>query len=164
MRQKRSLPASGSALAIFTVVLIFATGALTQETVLHSFAGPPNDGDNLFAGLVSDASGNLYGTTENGGIDGTAFELTLSNGVWSETIIHNFAGPPNDGATPSSGLVFDDMGNLYGTTFGGGSPSSTGTVFELSPVEGGGWNETILYSFLGNADGTLISFGGDFAS
>jgi uncharacterized repeat protein (TIGR03803 family) len=153
MRQKRSLPATGSALAIFTVVLIFATGALTQETVLHSFAGPPNDGDNLFVGLVSDASGNLYGTTENGGVDGTAFELTLSNGAWIETVIHNFTGPPNDGSTPSSGLVFDKQGNLYGTASYGGSPSSNGVVFELSPVSGGGWTETILYSFLGSSDG-----------
>jgi len=95
-----------------------------------------------YAGLVFDKNGNLYGTT---GSPGIVFELTPSEGGWTETILHNFAGYPNDGADPFADLVFDSKGNLYSTTFGGGT-SDNGTVFELTPSEGG-WTETILHNF-----------------
>jgi len=127
------------------------------ESVLHRFNGYPNDGQNPFAGLISDAAGNLYGTTSGGGSydRGTVFELTPgSNGSWTETILYNFTGMA-DGASPSASLIFDSAGNLYSTTEYGGDmncngPSNTtscGTVFELTPNAGGPWTEVVLHSF-----------------
>ena len=76
-------------------------------------------------------------------------------------MLHNFG--YTDGAIPIAALIFDAAGNLYGTTEGGGSYTNDGTVFELSPVVGGGWTETVLYSFnerdsggYGPAAGTLV--------
>ena len=84
-----------------------------------------------------DAAGNLYGTTNSGGnnFSGTIFELSLgSNGLWNETVLYRFSGP--DGSSPRAELIMDAKGNLYGTTFSGGT-NSDGVVFELSPSSGG---------------------------
>jgi uncharacterized repeat protein (TIGR03803 family) len=135
-------------------------GQTGPEQVLYAFQGG-NDGSSPSSGLILDSSGNLYGTTENGGGGtdcsgnyagcGTVFELSPNgSGGWTETILYSFQGG-SDGALPTSGLVFDQAGNLYGTTrFGGGT---FGTVFELSPKGSGGWTETILYTFTNNSDG-----------
>ncbi len=64
----------------------------------------------------------------------------------SEQTIYTFAGG-NDGSGPNNNLIADKAGNLYGTSFSGGGSAGAGTVFELSPQKGGGWSETILYSF-----------------
>jgi uncharacterized repeat protein (TIGR03803 family) len=116
------------------------------ETVLHSFTGTP-DGAYPSAGLVSDNSGNLYGTTENGGAFGygTLFKIE-AGGV--ETVLHSFAGGPTDGANPKARLILDLGGNLYSTTFAGGS-AGYGTVFTLDTTN----TETVLYNFTGGADG-----------
>lgn len=125
------------------------------EQVLYSFQGG-NDGSSPSSGLIFDSSGNLYGTTEDGGEGtncsgdypgcGTVFELSPNgSGGWAETILYSFLGG-SDGALPSSGLIFDQAGNLYGTTRAGG-PNGGGTVFELGPNGSGGWAETVLYSF-----------------
>jgi uncharacterized repeat protein (TIGR03803 family) len=76
----------------------------------------------------------------------------------TETVLYNFCSQPNcgDGAYPESNLTWDDAGNLYGTTYEGGLYGH-GTVFELSPLGGGGWNETVLYSFTGGTDGAYPS-------
>ena len=66
-------------------------------------------------------------------------------------VLYSFTGG-SDGANPQSRLTFDAAGNLYGTTYSGGL-WGYGTVFELSPNGNGGWNETVLYSFTGGADG-----------
>ena len=103
------------------------------------------------AGLILDTNGNLYGTTYGGGAygKGTVFELSPS-GV--ETVLHSFcarAGCP-DGSHPRADLVMDTAGNLYGTTYDGGT-NSVGTVFKLSP----NGTETVLHSFAANgSDGT----------
>jgi len=136
----------------------------TNETILYSFAGPWTggagaDGAYPAEGLVSDASGNLYGTTYNGGTAGlgTVFELVNSSGGYTEKLLYSFAGPPYggadaDGANPDSRLIMDSAGNLYGTTIVGG-PSGLGTVFELVNSSGT-YTEKILYSFTGvNGDG-----------
>jgi uncharacterized repeat protein (TIGR03803 family) len=118
--------------------------------------------------LVADVQQNLFGVTSYGGNGsctyyprlrsgcGTVFELTRSNdGGWSETLLYEFQGG-GDGAFPGAGLVFDQAGNLYGTTSGGGlSQACCGTVFELSPPAqlGGSWSETILYRFTAYTDG-----------
>ena len=99
------------------------------ETVLYSFTGLA-DGFEPYAGLVQDASGNFYGTTLQGGIngDGTVFRLTPSG---NETVLYNFTGGA-DGLLPYGGLVLDAQGNLYGTTLWYGS-NGAGTVFKLGP-------------------------------
>jgi uncharacterized repeat protein (TIGR03803 family) len=121
------------------------------ETVLHSF-GAGSDGSAPYAGqLIFDRTGNLYGTTSSGGTNfyGIAFELSPNgSGGWTETVLHSF-GAGTDGASPPAGLIWDGAGNLYGTTYAGGT-SNVGTVFELSPNGSGGWTETVLYSFNSN--------------
>jgi uncharacterized repeat protein (TIGR03803 family) len=132
-------------------------GGYTQ-TVLHSFTSIGHRPYNPLAGVVMDASGNLYGTTYNGGPhdDGAVFELSNSGGVWTETVLHNFGMVPTDGTAPREGLVIDAAGNLYGTTQTGGGSSGIGTVYELSPVIGGGWTYSILHTFTGtDGDGAI---------
>jgi uncharacterized repeat protein (TIGR03803 family) len=119
-----------------------------KETVLHSFAGG-TDGANPYAGLVRDKKGNFYGTTYNGGAGckgydcGTVFKLT-PNG--KETVLHAFA--LSDGHYPDFGtLVRDSAGNLYGTTYAGGT-ADMGVVFKVSS----GGKESIVYTFTGGTD------------
>jgi uncharacterized repeat protein (TIGR03803 family) len=144
---------------LLVATLFWLTPALASgqaEKVLHAFERL--DGVNpYFAGVIFDSAGNLYGTTTFGGEGcsgtgcGTVFELSPNaDGSWTESVIHNFAGG-TDGQSPLGGLIFDDAGNLYGTTSGNGAP---GTVFELSPGLGGGWTEKILYNFKGGEDGS----------
>jgi uncharacterized repeat protein (TIGR02543 family) len=131
------------------------------ETGLYSFGGTPTDGLNPYSGLVFDSSGNLYGTTLNGGLfgGGTVFEL-LTPGIrcCRESPVYNF-GSGTDGLNPHSGLVFDNSGNLYGTTVNGGMFSG-GTAFELSSDGAGGWTETGLYSFGGSPTDGLNPYSG----
>jgi uncharacterized repeat protein (TIGR03803 family) len=111
-----------------------------MEKVLHNFNG--TDGLLPEAGLISDAIGNLYGTTCCGGASGvgcggegcgTVFELTpKAGGRWTEKVLHSFSDNGKDGVTPYSGLISDAAGNLYGTTYFGGA-SGGGTVFEIKP-------------------------------
>jgi uncharacterized repeat protein (TIGR03803 family) len=86
-------------------------------------------------GLIFDASGNLYGTTYDGGAYGygAAFELAHNaNGSWTEKTLHSFNDNGKDGYNPYAGLIFGLDGDLYGTTGSGGSYSE-GTVFGVKP-------------------------------
>jgi uncharacterized repeat protein (TIGR03803 family) len=124
------------------------------EQVLHSFSGG-RDGAVPESTLIFDKSGNLYGTTRDGGAHGAgvAFELALNtDGTWKEKVLHQFAGG-KDGATLYEGLIFDQAGNLYGTTMTGGNLSvcggrGCGVAFRLAPNSNGGWNETVLHTFM----------------
>jgi uncharacterized repeat protein (TIGR03803 family) len=111
------------------------------ETVLYLFNREHPGGGNL----IFDQAGNLYGTTVFGGVYGlgTVFELVPSQGGWTESVLYTFVG--NDGAYPDSALIFDNVGNLYGTTLEG---FSLGNVFQLTP-SGSGWTENVLYNFHG---------------
>jgi uncharacterized repeat protein (TIGR03803 family) len=114
------------------------------------YAFPFTDGMEPFAGLVADGSGNLYGTTAWGGKDdqGAVFEVSPTVKGWKESVIYSFGPASNilySNVTPG-GLVFDAKGNLYGVTEFGGA-NQAGSVFELSPVVGGGWQEEDLVSF-----------------
>src|ERR1019366_2578878 len=138
-----------------------AGGGSWTEKVLYSFNHNGADGGVPAAGLIFDAAGNLYGTTVNGGTGsncvlgcGTVFELTpAAGGGWTEQVLHSFNNNGADGSTPFAGLIFDAAGNLYGTTFAGGT-YGYGTVFELTPAAGGGWTETVLHNFGNGTDGT----------
>ncbi len=122
------------------------------ETVLHSFQGG-TDGVNPYAAVTFDQAGNIYGTTSAGGAGGggTVYELSRSGGGWTESVIFNFSGP--NGAIPYSGVIFDNAGNLYGTTLQGGSDGRFGAVYELTYVAPVGWTESFLYSFTDPSDG-----------
>ncbi len=129
------------------------TGGGWSETILHNFSGGMSDGQLPEAGVTLDAAGNVYGTTFAGGphLRGVVFQLApQGGGVWTYSGLHSF-GNGLDGANPEGEVVFDAVGNLYGTTFSGGkygqNIGGTGTFYELSPALGGGWPETRLYSF-----------------
>ncbi len=112
--------------------------------ILHTFSGRADGGDPKGA-LIRDNAGNLYGTTVRGGGGhcnqhqgcGTVFKVSQSGEL---TVLHVFGG--DDGASPSSTLLLDSGGNLYGTTSDGGA-NHAGVVFKLGPVG----TETVLYSF-----------------
>jgi uncharacterized repeat protein (TIGR03803 family) len=155
MKNQKISHSTTLALAVSVAILMLASNSLA-EAVLHRFRSGGDHGLAPYGRLISDAAGNLYGTTTFGGTSGTGivFELTKSQAPagWRETILYNFAGG-NDGSQPWAGLIFDSAGNLYGTTFLGGT-SNAGTVYELTPGQGGVWTETLLYSFAGGADGS----------
>ena len=140
-------------------------GGEWTERVLHSFAGiaagkQDGDGANPNGALTFDSIGTIYGTTLYGGSNnsgcstdsgsgcGIAFELkppSKHSSAWSERIIHRFTAG-QDGAAPNGGMLLDDKGSLYGTTFGGGSEN--GTIFRLDPSpKRSQWTETLLYVF-----------------
>jgi len=139
------------------------------ESVLYSFCSQGGvyctDGIQPSAGLIEDASGNLYGTTNGGGINnssdcnggscgyGTAFELTPTGSGYTMTVLYNFCSQPNctDGANPYASLIVDASGNLYGTTYNGGA-NGGGTVFKLTP-SGNGYTENVLYNFCSRSQG-----------
>jgi uncharacterized repeat protein (TIGR03803 family) len=119
-------------------------GAWT-ESVLYSFSGGA-DGGIPEAGVIFDSAGNLYGTTKIGGQHdlGAVFELRPSGSGWTETVLHSFQS--SEGTTPIGGLILDAAGNLYGTTYDGGLGDYDGSVFELSPSNGG-WTFSVLHLF-----------------
>jgi hypothetical protein len=154
---------------VLSLTLAIATNAwAASEKVLYSFTGG-SDGGFPSSSLVMDAAGNLYGTTAAGGTKGdcssdripgcgVVFKLTSVNGSWQESVLYAFQGGP-DGAYPRGNLVFDASGNLYGTTYYGGtgtcSTEGCGTAFELSPNQNGSWIKTTLYSFQNQPDGAF---------
>ena len=123
-----------------------------HETVLYRFTGGA-DGSESAGNLVRDTAGNLYGTTGLGGDlgcnapwgCGVVFKI---DGAGHETVLHSFEQQPSDGWNPIAGLVRDPAGNLYGTTYRGGT-YGWGTVFKLDTTG----KETLLHSFTGGPDG-----------
>jgi uncharacterized repeat protein (TIGR03803 family) len=132
---------------------VFQVSPSGQESVLYSFRAAP-DGKAPQAAVTLGSDGALYGTTNLGGSagDGTVFKLEQVNGTYQETFQYSFQGG-TDGAGPSSSVVFDEAGNLYGTTFAGGGTGcqgeGCGTVFKIDPSG----QETILYAFGNLPDG-----------
>jgi uncharacterized repeat protein (TIGR03803 family) len=144
----------------------FAASMFAQTvSVLYSFKGGADDGQQPVGGLVEDSAGNFYGATQEGGNSacsgrcGMVFQLSppaKKGDAWTETILYSFTGGA-DGGSPNGGLVFDRFGNLYGTAASGGGsaldcPSGCGTIYELSPNGDGPWTETTICSF-STADG-----------
>src|ERR1700685_1093051 len=175
MTRQISTRLSGGALALFVLLALHSpASAEWKEKVLYSFQGVP-DGATPAGGVVFGKDGNLYGATTDGGANfcaptqcGTVFQLAPpaeQGDPWTETVIHIFQGDTNgDGNTPAGGVIFDQAGNLYGTTAYGGSGNcplrgkvGCGTVYQMEPpsTKGGSWTEKILYSFKGGKDGQL---------
>ena len=115
------------------------------------------DGGYPYCTLTFDKSGNIYGTTLNGGNagNGVVFQLSppKSGTLWSETVLHSFD-TSTDGSEPRTGVTLDTAGNLFGTTEVGGS-AGYGAVFEVSPPakKGGAWTESVVHSFTFSPDG-----------
>jgi uncharacterized repeat protein (TIGR03803 family) len=133
------------AFAFLTLTLTTRVVFGQTERVLFTFASV-NDGARPSGALVSDAAGDLYGSTISGGTggQGVVFKLTRVGGGWVETVLHDFTGG-SDGGYPQAPLALDAAGNVYGAAnYGGGA--NLGVVFELSP-SAGGWTETVLHSF-----------------
>jgi uncharacterized repeat protein (TIGR03803 family) len=131
------------------------------ETVIHDFNG--SDGGAPRSEVTLDQFGNLYGTASQGGIGcqgtgcGLVYELSHNGTGWLETVLYEFGG--SDGQGPSGGVIFDNAGNLYGTTQGDGIFSGSGTIFELSPFPGV-WTRTPLYvwnSSTSDPEATLLT-------
>lgn len=116
------------------------------ETVLHGFNANGVDGVSPYGGLAFDKAGNLYGTTYQGGANGfgTVYRVTPTG---AESVIYSFKGDGTDGTNPYGGVVVDPKGNIYGTTYQGGT-KGFGTVFKINPSG----TETVLHSFT-NTDG-----------
>ncbi len=149
------------------------TGTAWTAKLLYRFCSKTGctDGGDALAGILMDASGNLYGTTNEGGVKGlgVVYELTpnASKTKWTETVLYSFCprGQPHctDGAGPQSGLIMDKSGNLYGTTTAGGIyPGGTlsfggGTVFELIPnASRTKWTEKVLHGFCSQGGANCI--------
>ena len=153
---------------------------LWKEKVLHAFKDGTDGAYPLF-GVTLDSHGNVYGATLYGGDTtannclggdgigappgcGVVFNLVpRAHGVWKETVLYAFTGG-SDGNLPTSPVVFDSSGNLYGMTGYGGDLSVTcpfgneknngcGVVFKLTPTSKPPWTEKVLYALTGGADG-----------
>ncbi|HSZ63443.1 MAG TPA: choice-of-anchor tandem repeat GloVer-containing protein [Terriglobales bacterium] len=175
----RGVPSLVTFSVVFSTLLLVALplAHAQPETVLYNFCSQPNcvDGENPVASLTPDGAGNFYGTTQLGGANmyGTVYELSPNGaGGYNESVLYSFCSLLycTDGSSPDSNVTFDGHGNLYGTTYYGGSfafgaYSGYGLVFELSPAPGGGcpggsnsghgWCETVLYSFMSTPDGAF---------
>lgn len=165
-----------SATLALVILLSTITAGAQTLTILHSFDDATGDADAPIAGVVSDASGNLFGTGNAGGIyhnNGAVFEVSPAGASWTESVILNFdgsGGSRTGGFFPVAGLILDSAGNLYGTTPDGGSyvgsfcggqeGDGCGTVFELSPNGDGTWSEKALHLFNYNGKDGVIPWSG----
>jgi uncharacterized repeat protein (TIGR03803 family) len=139
-------PQQGPCGAVFE---LSPSGGSWTETIVHTFTGESN-GDGAYPEYLTLAGGNIYGTTNHGGGSstdtctlnggcGTFFELTPSSSGWNESYVYSFnAG--SDGNSPNSGVAVDASGNIFGTTYEGGTGTNTacsgggcGTVYEIKP-------------------------------
>jgi uncharacterized repeat protein (TIGR03803 family) len=154
LRMRLRAAASGAlVLAILLLPAVVATPSAEAQAhptfrTLYAFTGG-KDGQYPHGGLVRDAVGTFYGTTVSGGFSrcrscGTVFKLSKTG---KETVLHRFPGTQYDGLNPPAGLVRDKAGNLYGTTYGGGT-TGNGTVFKVEKTG----KKTVLHSFTGTPD------------
>jgi uncharacterized repeat protein (TIGR03803 family) len=145
MLRKISVRKRSAMLVLLVFGVLLGEARAQKESVLHSFCAQNNcaDGEIPWVGVAFDQKGNLYGTTPDGGAygGGVVFKLTPEG---KETVLYSFCDLSGctDGANPYAGVIFDQKGNLYGTTLYGG-PHGYGVVFKITP-EG---KETVLHSF-----------------
>ena len=134
-----------------------------NEAVLYSFPSSPDDGAVAWGGPAVDGSGNVYGTTQVGGLyaHGIAFRLSPTPSGWTETILHNFAAPGDPTCCPYGSITLDEYGDVLGVGY---------SAFALSPGPSG-WTESILHSFAdengdgyGTQAGLVLDAAGDIVS
>jgi len=144
------------------VYKLSSAGGMWKQSTLYQFQGLPDAGF-PYGGLIADAAGRMYGTTYFGGTSGQGAIFELGPGPtalagWKESVLYSMQGG-TDASFPTSTLVFDNAGNLYGTSSTGGNPScDCGTIFKLTPGAGG-WSESVLHSFGSNGDGSYPYYG-----
>ncbi|HEX3666122.1 MAG TPA: choice-of-anchor tandem repeat GloVer-containing protein [Rhizomicrobium sp.] len=144
MAQKRTLAVSGNHSPAFNTAARFAKRVPgSGYQVLYNFAGGAGDGQSPTAEVTLDSSGNIYGTTEGGGANGTGVLFKLTSGG-SESILHSFGGS-GDGTSPDGAVNIDSSGNIFGTTDYGGS-GDNGTIWELAA----NGTYSVLHSFASN--------------
>jgi len=144
-------------------------GGQWKRTVLYSFPGGKPGATP--GHMISDAAGNFYGTTGQGGDTscslgggilgcGVVFKLSPnSHGGWAERVLYTFTSIVPDGILPGD-LALDGQGNLYGTTAIGGPNADGGSVFKLTPKPTGSWTKTVLYNFGITVAGGLYPYAG----
>jgi uncharacterized repeat protein (TIGR03803 family) len=141
-------------IVVLTFLAVSTSSAAVHEQLLHGFANNPASAPDTV--LISDSSGNLYGTTFSGGHQGTVFELLAqSGGGYKYQVLYTFQG--KDGSEPAGRLLLDPSGTLYGTTMSGGA-NECGVVFRLTPGSEGTWTESTIHDFT-CTDGTLSQTG-----
>ena len=128
-------------------------GGSWSESVLYTFCAQANcaDGQNPIGPLGIDAEGNVFGVAGHGGNahdGGVAFEISGGPGAWTESVLHTFCSLRHcaDGTEPSNGVLVDAAGNVFGTTYGGGTGHGGGVLFRLVPA-GEDTTYAVLYSF-----------------
>jgi len=133
-------------------------GGVWDEVTIHRFRGGSEDTNTPMAGLIWDKNGHLYGTTaggqNSGGDDGAIYRLappSKGRSQWVETLLHRLGGA--EGVSPMAGLIFDEVGQLFGTASVGGTHGG-GTVFRLNPNRPGAWTLSVLHAFSGTPDGS----------
>jgi uncharacterized repeat protein (TIGR03803 family) len=144
---------TGGAYGLGTIYKIRQDNGASDLQVIHAFTGGA-DGASGSAGRMILRHGHIYGAATTGGTygSGVLFELRpRGRGEWDFRTIYSFRGQP-DGTFPYGALLFDRLGNIYGTTYYGGA-NGIGSVYQLSPRGIGEWNESVLYSFQGGSDG-----------
>jgi uncharacterized repeat protein (TIGR03803 family) len=149
-----------------TVFVMIPAGG--KFRVLHSFCSSGCvDGAEPYGNLAFDSAGSLYGTTFEGGTGrGVVYRLSRGpRGELTQTVLYAFSGG-EDGGFPTGGVLVDSVGNVFGTTYYGGTGSCSngfatgcGVVFELYESPEGTWNEKVLHSFSGPPDGQYPSAG-----
>jgi uncharacterized repeat protein (TIGR03803 family) len=144
--------AAGGTYGAGTVFMLTPAG---KETILYEFKGQSNgDGNGPHGHLTFDAKGNIYGTTQSGGTNGTGtvYELSpKSGGGWKEKVIYTFSAAGADGADPSAGMTIAADGTMYSTTPDGGA-FGAGTVFSLKKTSKG-WKQTVIQNLNGSSNG-----------
>ncbi len=147
--------ASGGTDSDGVVFMLTPTG---KETILYEFKGQASgDGAYPHGRLAFDAKGNIYGTTQSGGTNGTGtvYELTHGSSGWKEKVLYTFsASGQTDGSNPSAGMVIASDGTMYSTAANGGAYGA-GAAFSLKKTSKG-WKQTVIHSFNYPADGGFL--------
>ena len=155
-----------------TVFKLAHKGSTWVFNPLYAFAGG-TDGASPEARVTVGPDGSLYGTTVSGGVGscygvggygcGTVFNLrpaprpcTTAPCSWIEMPLYRFSGEA-DGSQPRAEVIVDQAGDLYGTTYSGGS-AGFGVVYKLTSTHGN-WTESVLHSFTQGSDGQHPSGG-----
>jgi uncharacterized repeat protein (TIGR03803 family) len=145
---KGNLYAATAAGGTYSSGTVFMLSPAGKETVLYEFKGQANaDGAGPHGRLAFDANGNLYGTTQGGGTNGTGavYELSpKSGGGWTEKVIYSFSAGGADGNSPSAGMTIAPDGTMYSTTPDGGTFGG-GVIFSMKKTSKG-WKQTVIHS------------------
>jgi uncharacterized repeat protein (TIGR03803 family) len=151
---KGNLYAATAAGGTYSAGTVFMLSPAGKETVLYEFTGTNGDGNGPHGRLAFDANGNIYGTTQGGGTNGTGTVYRLSpksGGGWTEKVIYNFSATGADGTAPSAGMTIAADGTMYSTTPDGGA-FGAGAVFSLKKTSKG-WKQTVIQSLNGSSNG-----------